>query len=241
MGAREAELRRRAGQLRQAGKLGPRPANGQLDRRVQRVHPRHRRRSPAASRAAAAHPAPGRQPRSQATRPRAPPAARTGPRHARRAACARCVRASRSSRSSRFSLWRNKRYEKPTREIVALGAQIRRSGRGPGGPGPPRLRARASRCRRAPCSATSAARPETRSASTCPPWKPMLTRLEAGGHQWSSRPAAGSTISVSTPTVAAGCMKATREPRMPIRGCSSISASPACLSAPSVASMSLTW
>ena len=34
-------------------------------------------------------------------------------------------------------------------------------------------------------------------------------------------------------------MKATREPRMPPRGCSSISAIPACFSAASVASMSL--
>src|SRR3954468_7987587 len=49
---------------------------------------------------------------------------------------------------------------------------------------------------------------------------------------------AGSTISVSTPPVDLGCRKATRELRMPRRGCLSISWSPAWRTAPSAWSMS---
>ena len=58
-----------------------------------------------------------------------------------------------------------------------------------------------------------------------------LTALEAdvdasGGfrHQW---PSAASTSSVSTPPVDFGCKNATWLPRMPARGCSSISRRPA--------------
>src|SRR5215207_6209425 len=43
-------------------------------------------------------------------------------------------------------------------------------------------------------------------------------------HQW---PSGGSTSSVSTPPVDFGCRNATRLPRMPMRGCSSISRRPA--------------
>jgi hypothetical protein len=58
------------------------------------------------------------------------------------------------------------------------------------------------------------------------------------GQQWSS---AGWTISVRTPPVEAGWTNATREPRMPIRGVSSIRRVPAALSDASTASMSATW
>src|SRR5271154_4472383 len=63
----------------------------------------------------------------------------------------------------------------------------------------------------------------------------------AAGHQCASKPAAGSTISVSTPAVARGCRNATREPRMPTRGHSSISAMPDSFNVASVASISPTW
>ena len=49
---------------------------------------------------------------------------------------------------------------------------------------------------------------------------------------------AGSTISTSTRSVAPGLMNATREPRMPARGCSSMSARPASRTDASAASMS---
>ena len=53
---------------------------------------------------------------------------------------------------------------------------------------------------------------------------------------WCQCPSDGWTISVSTPPDAAGCRKATREPRMPVRGCSSMSRRPRSRSAASVAS-----
>ena len=52
----------------------------------------------------------------------------------------------------------------------------RRPGRDTGARARPRSRARASRRRRAPCTGAFSAASLTRSASTCPPWKPMLTR-----------------------------------------------------------------
>src|SRR5579884_2570104 len=58
------------------------------------------------------------------------------------------------------------------------------------------------------------------------------------GHQCSSR--AGCTISVSTPPVAEGWTKATRELRMPVRGRSSISRIPAADNSRSTCSMSCT-
>src|SRR5436190_3692962 len=76
-----------------------------------------------------------------------------------------------------------------------------------------------------------------------------LTALKAdrdascgGRHQRAgSACATGCTISVNTPSVPRGCTKATREPRMPVRGCSSMSAKPASRSSRSVASTSVTW
>src|SRR5262249_20901935 len=65
--------------------------------------------------------------------------------------------------------------------------------------------------------------------------------VSRGRHQCACSSAAGSTISVSTPAVARGRMNATREPRIPTRGRSSISARPASLSWLSVASISATW
>src|SRR5262245_51219163 len=52
---------------------------------------------------------------------------------------------------------------------------------------------------------------------------------------------AGWTISVSTPPDDAGCRNATREPRMPVRGCSSMSRRPRSRSVASVACTSVTW
>ena len=60
----------------------------------------------------------------------------------------------------------------------------------------------------------------TRTGSTWPPWKPMSMRR--GGYQPSVALRA-STSSVSTPPVDFGCRNATRLPRMPMRGRSSIS------------------
>src|ERR1700722_1408536 len=65
--------------------------------------------------------------------------------------------------------------------------------------------------------------------------------LVAGRRHQCAPTAAGSTISVSTPAGEGGGTKATREPRIPLRGCSSIRARPACFSASSAPSMSSTW
>src|SRR4051794_6475308 len=51
----------------------------------------------------------------------------------------------------------------------------------------------------------------------------------------------GWTSSVRTPPAVFGCRNATCVPRMPVRGVSSISRSPACFAAPSAASTSSTW
>ena len=59
----------------------------------------------------------------------------------------------------------------------------------------------------------------------------MLLSVIAGGLDDLGQHAAGR----------AGCRNATREPRMPVRGCSSISRIPAFGARPSVASMSSTW
>src|SRR5690606_40135663 len=64
-----------------------------------------------------------------------------------------------------------------------------------------------------------------------------LNLLSLFGHQWSS---AGSTISVSTPSVARGCRNATRLPRMPVRGSVSMSSTSRAFSSLSTASMSST-
>ena len=57
----------------------------------------------------------------------------------------------------------------------------------------------------------------TRALSTWPPRKPIADLLGLLVAMVTAR--LGWTISVRTPPVDAGCRKATREPRIPIRGC----------------------
>ena len=96
----------------------------------------------------------------------------------------------------------------------------RRRSRGRGRPCRPRRRGRASRRRGhpAPHAGSSSSDGTTRALSTGPAQEADvdLLRLVVAHRQCS--PCAGCTISVSTPPVAAGCRKATREPRMPVRG-----------------------
>jgi len=66
------------------------------------------------------------------------------------------------------------------------------------------------------------------------------SRRHGGGDRRPRQPRGSSTSSMSTPPVDFGCTKATRLPRMPIRGVSSISATPDSFSEASVASMSVT-
>ena len=241
MRARKAQLRRRARQRRQARQLRAAAADHQLDGRVQRVGPQHGARRPAPLRAPGLiERVPGRPDRdphraalaelARSALPRDRPAARAP-------GCAAPAAAARPSRAKRL---RSAARPQSPRGNPHPPRGCRRPARGTAGPVRPRSRARASRPRRAPCRGPQLVLADAQ--------REHLTALEADAdpacaarHQCAPSPAAGSTISVSTPAVARGCRNATREPRMPIRGCSSISSMPDCFSVASVASMSPTW
>src|SRR5215210_1189353 len=80
--------------------------------------------------------------------------------------------------------------------------------------------------------------PDREHLTALEPDRPAARRRRLLAHACTS---AGSTSSVSTPPEALGCRNATREDRIPMRGCSSIIRTPASRSPARAASMSPTW